>query len=242
MLQRGSARHPRAMSNSNGYLAASIDLLLGSSCVGCARAGPSLCSRCEECFQKVPQRVLPTPAPAGLPPAFAVTAYDGVAKVVLLAHKEQGRLSLARPLGRALALSCYGLLAIRESRPGAVHLVPVPSAPRRVRERGHDPLLRVARECRRAMRVGGVVATVQPLLRAVRAVQDQAGLSAPARHDNLREAFDVVGRRCPADGTVVVVDDIITTGATAAEASRALSEAGLPVAGVAVVAATARRS
>ena len=48
---------------------------------------------------------------AGLPPVWAVAAYDGAVRAALIAHKEQGRLSLAKPLGRALALSVMGLLS-----------------------------------------------------------------------------------------------------------------------------------
>jgi predicted amidophosphoribosyltransferase len=224
----------------NGYLAASLDLLLGGTCVGCARPGPALCSECGACLEGLPRRVSPTPAPPGLPATFAVASYEAVAQAALLAHKEQGRLSLARPLGRAVAVSCFAVLATWAHQAEQVCLVPVPSTGGRVRERGHDPLLRVARECRRAMRAAGVTASVEPVLRIVRPLQDQAGLSAPQRHANLAGAFEV-GRSRPLRGAVVVVDDIVTTGATAAEACRALRAGGASVVGVAVVAATARR-
>jgi predicted amidophosphoribosyltransferase len=224
----------------NGYLAASLDLLLGGTCVGCARPGPALCPECGACLERLPRRVSPTPAPPGLPATFAVAAYEAVAQAALLAHKEQGRLSLARPLGRALALSCFAVLTMCAHRAEQVRLVPVPSTAGRVRERGHDPLLRVARECRRAMRAAGVAASVEPVLRIVRPLEDQAGLSASQRHVNLQGAFEVARRR-PLGGAVVVVDDIVTTGATATEACRALGVAGARVVGVAVVAATARR-
>jgi predicted amidophosphoribosyltransferase len=227
---------------SPGYLAGSLDLLLGGTCAGCSRPGPSLCSRCGVALEVLPHRVAPTPAPPGLPPTFAVTAYDGVAKLVLLAHKEQGRLSLARPLGRALALSCFAVLTTiaSPSRVDGLRLVPVPSVPSRIRDRGHDPLLRVTRECRRALRAAGVPAAVYPLLRPAREVEDQSGLSAAARLENLAGAFDVTAHRSR-EGPVIVVDDIITTGATAAEATRALTRTGADVVGVAVIAATARR-
>lgn len=223
------------------YLAASVDLLLGGACVGCARAGTALCSRCGRCLETIPRRATPTPAPPGLPPVYAASVYDGVAKAALLAHKEAGRLVLARPLGRALALSCLGVLATTVGGPERVRLVPVPSTAARVRQRGHDPLLRISRECRRALRSAGVAATVQPALRTVRSVADQAGLTARARHHNLRGALRVGGRWSP-DGAVIVVDDIITTGATAVEAARALAERGADVLGVAVIAATERRA
>jgi predicted amidophosphoribosyltransferase len=170
-----------------------------------------------------------------------VATYEAVAQAALLAHKEQGRLSLARPLGRALALSCFAVLTTCAHRAEQVLLVPVPSAAGRVRERGHDPLLRVARECRRAMRAAGVTASVESVLRIVRPLQDQARLSAPQRQANLAGAFEVGRRSRPLGGAVVVVDDIVTTGATATEACRALTVAGARVVGVAVVAATARR-
>ncbi len=90
------------------------------------------------------------------------------------------------------------------------------------------------------MRSAGIAATVRPVLRVVRAVEDQAELSSRARRDNLRAAFEVGGR--PLEGrAVIVLDDIITTGTTAAESTRALTAAGADVIGVSVVAATTRR-
>ena len=229
------------MTSSSDYLAASVDLLLGGACVGCLRAGHSLCSACGRHLEGMPRRVTPTPAPDGLPPVFGVASYDGVARAVILAHKEQGRLSLARPLGRALAIGCFAALTTTQKRPTLVHLVPAPSIRSRVRERGHDPLLRIARECRRAMRSAGIAATVRQVLRVVRAVDDQAALSSRARRDNLRAAFEVGGRVGLEGRAVILLDDVITTGTTAAESTRALTAAGAEVIAVSVVAATALR-
>jgi predicted amidophosphoribosyltransferase len=230
------------MSTAHELVAASSDLLLGAACVGCQRPGPPLCLRCAVAFDGLPFDARPTPEPPGLPAVFAVADYDGVAKRALLSHKEEGRLSLARPLGRALALSVYGVLArADESITGVIALVPVPSARRTTRERGHDPLLRIARECGRSLRRSGVPAVVDCALTIVRPVTDQAGLGASDRRANVFEAFAVKRRRAFTNRTVVVVDDICTTGATAAEAARALSVAEASVVGVAVIAATRRR-
>jgi predicted amidophosphoribosyltransferase len=180
------------------------------------------------------------PEPPGLPAVYAVAGYDGAVRDVILAHKEHARLGLARPLGEALGAAVLAVLASAEPPLGEAILVPVPSRPSVVRARGHDPLLRMTRAAARVVRQAGIQAGVSRGLRARRPVLDQAGLGSAARADNLAGAFAV--RRRPAPGArVVILDDVITTGATAHEADRALRAADVLVLGVAVVAATARR-
>ncbi|MFE9253079.1 ComF family protein [Streptomyces sp. NPDC007088] len=117
-----------------------------------------------------------------------------------------------------------------------VVLVPVPSAGAAVRARGHDPVLRLARTAAGTLRAQGLVARSAPVLRLRGAVRDQAGLDAAARFANLAGALEV-RPRCgallgPASRTgrsagtaLVLVDDLMTTGATIAEAARALRAA-----------------
>ncbi len=229
------------MGSRHGYLAASADLFLGGACVGCTRPGPPLCSRCGACLEGLPYRTRPSPCPPGLPPTYCVSGYQGAARAALVAHKEEARLTLTRPLGRALALSVLGVLTATAARPVVITLVPTPSSRARARERGHDPLLRMTRECGNALRAAGVATTVAPVLAVVGTVADQAGLGADARAANLTGAFTVKRRRRLDGHFVVLIDDIVTTGATALEASRAVGQAGADVLGVAVVAATARR-
>ena len=222
--------------------AAAADLVLGTCCVGCDRPGLSLCSRCAGALVGLPSRTTPSPCPPGLPAVWTLTAYDSVPRAALVAHKEEGVLALARPLGEALAMSVTGLLAsLRREVAPPVRLVPVPSRRAVVRERGHDPLGRIVREARRALRRSGIDADVTPVLVSARRVADQAGLGATERARNLAGAFTTRGPVGGSSGSWVVVDDIVTTGATACEASRALTESGRPVLGVAVVAATRLR-
>lgn len=177
---------------------------------------------------------MPIPAPPGLATVMAASAYDGGIKAMINAHKEQQRLALARPLGRVLASVVADLVPT-----GEIRLVPVPSAPSVVRRRGHDPLLRLTRYAADELRSRGRPATVVRLLYAVRRASDQTGLDAAARRANLSEAFRARPLDCP--GGVVVVDDVVTTGATAREAQRALEAVGLPPVAIAAVAATRRR-
>jgi predicted amidophosphoribosyltransferase len=228
------------MPEAEEFRAAAADLLLGSTCVGCERPGFALCRQCGDPLEQVPHRVRPDPEPAGLPGVWAVAAYDGAVRAALIAHKEQARLGLAVPLGRALALSVMGVLSA-EQWPGRILLARVPTRRSVVRERGHDPLARITAVCRRSLTSSGIRTGTLRSLRQIQVVADQAGLSAGARSVNVAHAFAVRGRR-PAPGVaVVVVDDIVTTGATLTETARALRAAGVPVLGAGVVAATQRR-
>jgi predicted amidophosphoribosyltransferase len=189
----------------------------------------------------------PTPAPPGLAPPFAAGVYGGPLRALVIAHKERRAFALARPLGHVLAGVVADLLlavAPPGEQPCEVALVPVPSRRTVVRARGHDPLLRLTRHAAARLRRNGHRAAVHRLLRPARAVRDQAGLDAEDRAANLagslRAAAARPGRR-PRPG-LVVVDDVITTGATAREAQRALEAAGHTVVGIATVAATRRRS
>jgi predicted amidophosphoribosyltransferase len=170
-------------------------------------------------------------------------------RALILAHKERGRSGLSLPLGQALAHAV--VLALEAGSQGLptsglerVVLVPVPSQPRTVRDRGADTVARVAHHAVRALQRGGIPSDLGPWLHHVRRVRDQADLDARARRGNVVGAFAARGRPLPPSpgAAVVVVDDVITTGATLAEAIRALQAGGIPVVAAATVAATPRRT
>ncbi|HWJ08312.1 MAG TPA: ComF family protein [Nocardioides sp.] len=222
------------------------DLVLGAACVGCGRPGRALCRPCRAALPTAAAPHWPTPTPPGLVPPWAVGDYDGVLRALVLAHKERRVLSLARPLGGLLAVSVAQALADAQVAGGVV-LVPVPSRPRAVRERGHDPTRAMVRAAAAALREERDVVTAR-LLRVRPGLVDQAGLDAAARAANLAGSMAVPGdvvrrlaRRLPR-AHLVVCDDVLTTGATLREAQRALESSGLPVLAGATVAATRRRS
>ncbi|WP_203597599.1 phosphoribosyltransferase family protein [Actinomadura bangladeshensis] len=115
----------------------------------------------------------------------------------------------------------------------------VPSGRRAVRRRGHDPLRGLVDIAVRRLRAEGVPLTMLDALRQRGRVADQAGLTADQRAANLRGAIeakaDVAGHQ------VVLVDDVVTTGASLAEAARALRAAGAEITAAATIAATPRR-
>lgn len=231
-----------------GVVDAFLDLLLGSACVGCARPGRPLCPDCSAALPRDAAPAWPTPTPGGLAPPYATGPYAGTLRAMVLAHKERRLLPLARPLGRLLARSVTAALtdlAGAGGPGGPVLLVPVPSRPAVVRQRGHDPTLTTTRRAAEALRASGRPVVVGRLLRSRAGVLDQAGLTAAQRHANLAGSMAcpaaAVRRLRPRRAHVVVCDDVLTTGATAREAQRALEAAGVPVLAVATVAATARR-
>ncbi|MFF5522286.1 ComF family protein [Streptomyces coeruleorubidus] len=228
------------------------DLVLPAECGGCGRPRTVLCAECRAVLSGVAaRRVRPVPEPPGLPVVHAAAPYADEVRATLLAHKERGALALAGPLGVALAGAVRA--GLRKAWGGswagaegawsrdfgaAVLLVPVPSGRRAVRARGHDPARRIALAAAGELRRSGVPARVLGVLRQQRAVADQSELNSRQRLDNLAGALAVVlgGARLLSGGPVVLVDDVMTTGASLAEAARAVRAAG-PVSNAAGAAA-----
>jgi predicted amidophosphoribosyltransferase len=172
---------------------------------------------------------------------YAAAPYADEVRAALLAHKERGVLALTAPLGAALAGAVRAGLREARAAPGGagagdaggprargpVLLVPVPSARRTVRTRGHDPARRIALAAAGELRRTGAPVRVLAVLRQRYAVADQSGLDARRRLDNLAGALAVVpgGGGLLRGGTVVLVDDLMTTGASLAEAARAVRAA-----------------
>ncbi|MET8163208.1 ComF family protein [Streptomyces sp. NPDC005329] len=207
-------------------------LVLPAECGGCGSARTVLCPQCRTALSgAAPFRVRPVPEPPGLPAVHAAARYADEVRAALLAHKERGALTLARPLGAALAGAVragVGEVGWGEGEGphplGDLLLVPVPSTRAAVRARGHDPARRIALAAAGELRRAGVPARVAAVLRQRRAVADQAGLDSRQRLDNLVGALTVVpgGARVLCGGPVVLVDDVVTTGASLAEAARAV--------------------
>lgn len=188
------------------------------------RIGPGGCQRCG-----APDAVAPCGRCAAEPPAWdwagAAVEYEGVARDAIHALKFEGKTALARPLAALLA-ERWGPALIA----GVATLVPVPLARGRRRERGFNQAALLAG--RLGARLG------MPMRRGwlvrVRATRPQSDLGASERRANVHGAFAaptaVAGRH------VVIVDDVLTTGATAAECTRALRAAGAARVGVLTVA------
>ena len=163
-------------------------------------------------------------------PVFALGRYAGARRRAILAMKENGRGDLVTPLARALAVGVHRLLTWGMIET-PLTIVPAPTRRSAARRRGGDPVTRLAR----AAVAGHPDIAVAPALRMKALARDSVGLGTSARERNL--AGRVVLRGRPPRTEVVIVDDIVTTGATARESVRILRAAGVRVAAVLAIAA-----
>jgi len=154
--------------------------------------------------------------------AFSLLRYDYPADALIKAFKYGHRLAIGRVLGELMAERLAGRTSgsgLRRS-PVPVLIVPVPLHAARECERGFNQ----AAELARPIATGLGVTLVEGLCRRVRATPTQSGLDRRARRHNLRGAFAV--RQALEGEHVAIVDDVVTTGATAAELAATLRRAG----------------
>lgn len=195
-----------------GLFRSVLNVLVPAHCVGCGTGGSYICTAC----LTGAKRPLPEPSPEGglLADILTAFAYEGVVRTAVQHLKYRGVRALApemaRPMARELALAV----------PPPFTIVPVPLHARRLRERGFNQAELLAREVAQVL---GAPLSSGALRRTVDTSSQVAATTRPERLRNVRGAFDAVR---PLDGTVVLVDDVMTTGATLSSAAQALRSGG----------------
>lgn len=197
-----------------------LALLLPVDCAGCGAPDRAVCRACAALLEGP---LVVRELPGRLLVRSAAPHEDAVARIVV-ALKDGERTEAAGPLGRALRRAVLPALAAGAADP---ILVPVPGTAAAYRRRGYLPLALLARAGRLRL---------THCLRRVRRVTDQASLGFAARRSNAAGSMAAVRHldRVP----VILVDDVVTTGATLAEAARALTAAGARVLAAATVTST----
>ncbi|SDQ74054.1 Predicted amidophosphoribosyltransferases [Curtobacterium sp. UNCCL20] len=195
-----------------------LGLFLPVACAGCGRADRALCRGCRQTLAAEPGRVRLV-AGVRLDAAFE---YGGIVRTLLLELKLRGRVDLARPLGTRFGALVRAALA---EAPSDAVLLRVPPSRQGARRRGFDPVvLLLARGGVRRPR--SLHRARSRSLRRARSPgsghgqKERSGVERVAATVGTLRAVGVTGR------SVVVVDDVVTTGVTMAEAVRAVRAAG----------------
>ena len=230
-------------------------LVVPVQCPGCARPDVRCCPACASVLGAAPRRV-ERDVPRldrldGVPalPVWALTAYAGPVRGLVVAWKDRARTDLDVLLGGELRRAARTIAPTLGAVPGPSGLlvVPAPSSAASRRARGREPVRVLASAVARGLSDGGVPAVVVPALARRGRARDQVGLGSRARGRNLATGVVVRARRLghvrpgglpSGRPTCLLVDDVVTTGATLAAAQRALESAGVQVLAAVVIAAT----
>lgn len=230
-------------------LSASIDLFLPPACLLCSQPlppasepqsfctscrsdlpplGKSYCSRCAQPFNGSASKHLcgtclkRTPAFSRV---HAACSYQGSVKEAIHHLKYRDQVILAQPLGQLLLSTAEA--SITSFKPDCI--IPVPLHTSRLRSRGYNQALEIARPLAHKLRVP----LDTGLLQRTRKTRQQQGLSAIERRDNLRNAFTLT--KATSARKVLLVDDVMTTGETVRECCRVLCKGGISEVQVAVI-------
>ena len=202
-------------------LPALSELIFPSRCLGCRQLGIGICSQCRASWH--PHIYRSNVFASGISfPVYSAVAYSLVAQKVLLGAKEAALHDADQLIQQAMTHS----LAYFYSEIGIADLVPIPSRKMNTRKRGRDFILEQTYELSRKPPV-----EVRAILSHARRVKDQTTLNSRLREINLSQSMKCANQVQSTNIPVIIIDDLVTSGATLREAGRALSAAGYKVIG-----------
>ena len=192
------------------------ELLFPVHCFGCRAIGIEICSKCRKYWN--PHFYIQSIEELKI---YSAIRYSPVARSILLSAKENSYAVADELLIEAL-LNCLHRIPSQVLRKAT--LIPIPGSKRAIRKRGRDFIFELTQEVSKRSGV--------PMVSGIsieRRLLDQSGLSAMDRKRNVYGAFAVDKSVQEISGEILLVDDLVTTGATLLEAKRALNKSGFSV-------------
>lgn len=185
-------------------------LLFPSRCYGCSILGPTICSACRS--QWHPHYYKTNIGPISV---HSSLLYSPTASKIILASKENG----LRGADDLIIQAIIQVLERAKIDKQHFRLVPIPSSKNSQRKRGRSFMVDITQQV--SVHTG---IPISDCLQISRRIKDQSGLNKLARNSNMQGAFSL---KSSARGQLIVVDDVVTTGATLREAARALNSQGI---------------
>ena len=211
------------------------ELIYPNICISCGKTGVKICLNCSKCWlanpnkSKVEDNYL-----------FFVTKYDETTSPIILAAKESGNREAVKLIARSIASSIsFAILNLGIAQP--VNLVTIPSQLSAIRRRGRDHINDLAQEVIIQLNQQNIDAICLPILKPIKKIKDQSDLNGLQRKENMSHAF-IVKNSPISQSAVILIDDLVTTGASIQEGVRALTEAKITVDAVVTACAVGRNS
>ena len=211
------------------------ELIYPNICLCCGKTGAKICHNCSKYWlaksnkSKVENNCL-----------FFVTTYDETTSPIILAAKELGIREAVKLIAVSITSSIsFAILNLGLSQP--IHLVTIPSQLSEIRRRGRDHIEDLVQEVIIQLNQQNIYAIYLPILKPIKKIKDQSYLNGLQRKENMSHAF-IVKSSPISQSAVILIDDLVTTGASINEGVRALSEAKITVDAVVTACAVGRNS
>jgi ComF family protein len=211
------------------------ELIYPNICLCCGKTGVKICHNCSKYWlanpnkSKVENKCL-----------FFVTTYDETTSPIILAAKESGNREAIKLIARSIASSIsFAISNLGIAQP--INLVTIPSQLSAIRRRGRDHIKDLVQEVIIQLNQQNIDAIYLPILKPIKKIKDQSDLNGLQRKENMSQAF-IVKSSPISQSAVILIDDLVTTGASIHEGVRALSEAKITVDAVVTACAVGRNS
>jgi ComF family protein len=211
------------------------ELIYPNICLCCGKTGAKICHNCSKYWLANPNK-----SKVENNCLFFVTTYDETTSPIILAAKESGNREAVKLIARSITSSIsFAILNLGISQP--INLVTIPSQLSAIRRRGRDHIEDLVQEVITQLHNQNINAIYLPILKPIKKIKDQSNLNGLQRKENMSHAF-IVKRSPISQSAVILIDDLVTTGASIHEGVRALSEAKITVDAVVTACAVGRNS
>jgi predicted amidophosphoribosyltransferase len=211
------------------------ELIYPNICICCGKTGAKICHNCSKYWLAKPNK-----SKVGNNCLFFVTTYDETTSPIILAAKELGSREAVKLIAVSITSSIsFAILNLGLSQP--IYLVTIPSQLSEIRRRGRDHIEDLVQEVITQLRQQNIDAIYLPILKPVKKIKDQSDLNGLQRKENMSHAF-IVKTSPISQSAVILIDDLVTTGASIQEGVRALAEAKITIDAVVTACAVGRNS